>query len=98
MRGTLKFLTYKSFWLRFEFMVIPNGRRPSPFKKCLDLEKKLNIKIRESEADNEELTEKYVDIESDLLLQRGGRHDSKYDVNKDIVDGRLVDEDDLSAK
>jgi len=34
--------------------------------QCLDLEKKLNIKIRESEADNEELTEKYVDIESEL--------------------------------
>ena len=24
--------------------------------------------------------------------------DSKYDVNKDVIDGRLVDEDDLSAE
>ncbi|QCE10832.1 hypothetical protein DEO72_LG10g2064 [Vigna unguiculata] len=79
--------------------------------RCLDYDKKMNEKIKNLAEDNEELREKYVGIESELedlkshIIQehinnfnKVGCCGSKYDVKKDVIDGCLVDEDDLSTE
>ncbi|QCE15015.1 hypothetical protein DEO72_LG11g2023 [Vigna unguiculata] len=59
--------------------------------RCLDSEKNLNENIADMETDYDELKEKNDGLEMDVS-------DSKYDVNKDVVDGRLVNELDSSPE
>ncbi|XP_027936205.1 actin-related protein 5-like [Vigna unguiculata] len=70
--------------------------------RCLDSEDKLNKRIRELEEDYEDLKDKYdgaVGELDDLKNSAAFFHpdvdvsDSRFDVDKDVVDGRLVRED-----
>lgn len=67
---------------------------------CLDFEKKLNEKIHDMETDYDEMKEKNDGLESELKGLRQAAFfsknvdvsDARFDVNKDVVDDRLVNE------
>jgi len=90
--------------------------------RCLDSEKKLNVKFVDLETDYDELKEKHDGLESELKdlkgqiiqehingFQKGLRQvvffhkdidvsDAKFDINKDMVEGQLVNKADSSPK
>ncbi|QCD96714.1 hypothetical protein DEO72_LG6g1422 [Vigna unguiculata] len=138
--GTLKFPTCKNLWLRFEFMTVPKGKHPSPFKRVLEKTERrvgtlLQRELKEGgRARMEELKTQAAKHEEEKAVwekeldewaserkrlgswkehingfNKGLRQatffykvvdaiDSKYNVNKDVIDGRLVDEEDLSTE
>jgi len=116
-----KFEEERAAWKKERESWVEERKRLGTWKvRCLDTEGKLNKKIEDSEADYDELKEKYDGVVGELddlknciiqehinSFEKGLRQaaffhqdvdaaDSKFDVNKDVVDGKLVKEDESS--
>ncbi|QCD78740.1 hypothetical protein DEO72_LG1g2376 [Vigna unguiculata] len=66
--------------------------------RCLDSEEKLKGRIADLKADYDELKEKHDGLEAAFVYKDVDVSDIRFDVNKDVVDGMIVDEVESSPK
>ncbi|QCD79514.1 hypothetical protein DEO72_LG1g3156 [Vigna unguiculata] len=92
-----KFAEERAAWKKEKECWEEEKKRLGTWKvRCLDSDSKLNRRIADLKADYDELKEKYEGAEVELDDLKG--FDTRFDVNKDVVDGQLVNEAKSSPK